>query len=491
MKKERTKKRGSLMFRTWLYFMALTVFMLAFLWGGEIIVFKTMYQRMKTNEVKSVTHYLADKYGSEDDAEFFDRVDNAVSTNQLMFAMFTLDGKSPSQASASDVKLIYYRDFVGHQETSDKTGSVEFVPDDDFFITIKKENEIYSYQTSQGFNREASLVVSTSRVHDGETIYFYISSVNEPMNITTMLLADQLITVTCICLIVSVILSFALSRNITKPLTQFARTAKLMGNGQKVEFVASGYEEFDELAKTLTTASEEIEKTEKLRRDFMANVSHDLRTPLTIVKAYTERIRDISYRDEQKRNEHCKVIIDEVDRLALLVNDILDLSKIQSGTRAPEKNGCNLGAVAMRVMERFEIYREQGYNFVIETDEDCVCECDERMLEQVFYNLIGNAVSYTGEDKKVAVRVKKQDGRARVEISDTGKGIAPSEKDKVWDRYYRASQSKRAVVGSGIGLSIVKSVLIAHDAEYGIESVVNNGSTFWFALPLASPRTAD
>lgn len=466
--------------------MVLTLFMLAFMWGGELLLFKTMYRRMKTNEIKSVTLSLVDRCGKDSKAEFLERVQESVTTNQITFAMFTLGNKVPNTASSDDFRLLYYCDFVGHQEEPVDGVSDIFELDQNFYSKFTKDGEVYSYRSFVGRQKEASLIVTTSRVINGETVYFYVASVDLPANITTMLLADQLITVTCICLIVSVILSYALSRNITRPLTQFARTAKLLGKGQKVEFVSSGYEEFDELAKTLTNASEEIEKTEKLRREFMANVSHDLRTPLTIVKAYTERIRDISYRDEAKRNEHCKVIIDEVDRLTALVNDILDLSKIQAGTKELNLVRCDLSAVAKRVMERFEIYRDQGYNFIIESDENLVAVCDERMLEQVFYNLIGNAVSYTGEDKTVTLKVKKDNDKVKVSVTDTGKGIAPSEKDKVWDRYYRASQSKRAVVGSGIGLSIVKSILIAHSAEYGIDSVVNNGSTFWFSLPLAS-----
>ena len=217
----------------------------------------------------------------------------------------------------------------------------------------------------------------------------------------------------------------------------------------------------------------------------MANVSHDLRTPLTIVKAYTERIRDISYRDEQKRNEHCKVIIDEVDRLTNLVNDILELSKLQSGTLELNKSKVDLSYIATTVLERFAILKEKGYNLILECDDNAFVECDSSMIEQVMYNLIGNAVSYTGEDKVVKISVKKEDGKVVVKVTDTGKGIAPSEKEKVWDRYYRASQTKRAVHGSGIGLSIVKSLLIAHSAEYGIDSVINNGSTFWFSLPIA------
>ena len=107
------------------------------------------------------------------------------------------------------------------------------------------------------------------------------------------------------------------------------------------------------------------------------------------------------------------------------------------------------------------------------------------MVEQIVYNLVGNAVSYTGDDKKVSVAVRRLAETVRVEISDTGKGIAPSERDKVWDRYYRSSQAKRAVVGSGIGLSICKNLLELNRARYGVDSVVNHGSTFWFEMNYA------
>ena len=128
----------------------------------------------------------------------------------------------------------------------------------------------------------------------------------------------------------------------------------------------------------------------------------------------------------------------------------------------------------------------EGYNFELDIDENCFVTADERMVEQIFYNLISNAVSYTGEDKKVAISLKSEGEEIVARISDTGKGIEPDEVDKVWDRYYRTSQSKRAVVGSGIGLSIVKSLLEVHGARYGIDSAVGKGTTFWFSLKRAS-----
>lgn len=479
------------MFRTWLYFMLLTLLMLAFLWGGEILLYRTMYRKMMQNEITSATNSICDNYRGKFDDAYTGRIMSEATDLRMMVVVFTLQGADPSSATQENVQILHVCDPMEWQNREPESENRQFVLDDKFTSVVEKSGKTYSYTVHSDHIGEDIFIVCTSKVVGSETVYFYSSSVVSGFDVSTVLLTNQLISVTSICLIFAVLLALALSRNITKPLTEFAKTAKLLGKGKVVKFKRSGYDEFDALAKTLTTASEEIEKTEKLRRDFLANVSHDLRTPLTIVKAYAERVRDISYRDEQKRNEHCKVIIDEVDRLTDLVNDILELSKLQSGTVQPEKTKVDLSYIAKTVMERFSILQEQGYSLSLVYDENAIVDCDAQMIEQVMYNLVGNAVSYTGEDKTVKVTVKKEENKVIVRVTDTGKGIAPSEKDKVWDRYYRASQTKRAVKGSGIGLSIVKSLLIAHDAEYGIDSVVNNGSTFWFSLPINEEKAEE
>ncbi len=153
----------------------------------------------------------------------------------------------------------------------------------------------------------------------------------------------------------------------------------------------------------------------------MANVSHDLRTPLTIIKSYAEMIRDLSGKDDQKRTLHTNVIVDEADRLSMLVNDILDLSKLESGVSG-----------------------------------------------------------------KVYITLENEAGKIRFSVRDTGNGIAQDELPKVWQRYWRASNThKRASVGTGIGLSIVKTVLAAHNAQYGVDSKIGEGSTFWFCIESA------
>ena len=210
-----------------------------------------------------------------------------------------------------------------------------------------------------------------------------------------------------------------------------------------------------------------------MQQELIANVSHDFKTPLTMIKAYASMIREISGDDKEKRDAHAKVIIDESDRLTALVVDLLDISKLRAGLEADERTVFNLSEEVYRVAERFDYLKETaGYAIETEVESDLYIRANRARTEQVLYNLIGNAVNYTGEDKKVKIRLFKKGDNSRFEVADTGVGIKKEELPTIWDRYYRSSEMhKRPVKGTGLGLSIVKSVLEAHGYPFGVESV--------------------
>ncbi|MDE6733045.1 MAG: HAMP domain-containing histidine kinase, partial [Oscillospiraceae bacterium] len=242
-------------------------------------------------------------------------------------------------------------------------------------------------------------------------------------------------------------------------------------------------------ADTLNYASSEISKVDTLRRDLIANISHDLRTPLTMVKAYAEMIRDLSGDNPEKRERHLKIIIDETDRLSSLVTDILDLSKVQAGVAEMNLETFDFSHRISKVISRFDILKESdGIVIDLQAEDGIVITADITRLEQVVYNLINNAVTYVGSDNTVIVRLfRKENGLTRFEVEDHGEGISAENLPYIWDRYYKVSHGdsthKRAKMGSGIGLSIVKSVLEQHGFAYGAESEEGKGSTFWFEAP--------
>ena len=254
-----------------------------------------------------------------------------------------------------------------------------------------------------------------------------------------------------------------------------------------MRFEGDSYREIAQLSETLNQAAVELAKAEGLQRELIANVSHDLRTPLTMITAYSEIMRDLP---GENSPENVQVIIDEAKRLTSLVNDLLDVSKLQAGVMELNLKEYDLTASIESVLARYSKFLEQnGYTVDFEYDRNILVVADEDKMYQVIYNLVNNAINYTGEDKKIIVRQRVAGSIARIEVIDTGEGIAPEELTNVWERYYKVDKNhKRAVMGTGLGLSIVKNVLKLHGLSYGVNSEVGKGTCFWFEISVKEER---
>lgn len=354
------------------------------------------------------------------------------------------------------------------------------------------ENKEVLYEDPTG-----EFVYGTQMSYEGRAVYLYvckplqlIEDVVSQMNIRTLLLA-------VFVLLLSFTISSAVSGALTKPITEMTEKAKLLARGDfSVDFHGKSYgSEMELLAETLNFARDEIAKADQMQKELIANVSHDFKTPLTMIKAYASMIQEISGDNPEKRNKHTQVIIDEADRLTSLVNDVLDLSKLRSGIDSLQPQVFDLSKYTIGVLEKFEYLSERdGYRFETEIEKELYTQADPIKIGEVLYNLIGNAVNYTGENKLVRVSLKKQaDGVIRFSVADTGKGIKAEEISTIWERYYRSSEAhKRPVKGTGLGLSIVKTILEKHNFRFGVESVVGKGSTFYVLFPVwQAPVPAD
>lgn len=320
--------------------------------------------------------------------------------------------------------------------------------------------------------------------------YFIIAdSVITPVTATVHAIKQQFIYISFIMIVLSLIMAILLSFHISKPIIKINNTAKKISEGDyNIEFDNSGYKEISEMSDTLNYTVNELTKSELLQRELIANVSHDLRTPLTMITAYAEMMKDLP---GENTEENIQVIIDEAKRLTSLVNDLLDISKLQAGVDSADMKEYNLTAGIKSVIERYAKFVEQnGYKIVFEYDEAEVwVKADEFKIYQVLYNLVNNAINYTGEDKKITVRQLVNGGIVRIEVKDTGEGIPKEQINNVWDRYYKIDKThKRALMGTGLGLSIVKNILKLHDARYGVTSTFGQGSTFWFELKITDKK---
>lgn len=315
----------------------------------------------------------------------------------------------------------------------------------------------------------------------------FIYSNLEHLSSFIILLKGQMWYFIVLIIIISIIVSFYLANKITRPIRKITENAKKLGEGKyDIIFPKNGIEEIDSLSKTLEEVQKELNKNDELKRDLMANVSHDLKTPLTMIKAYAEMIRDISYKDKDQMNEHLNIIMEESDRLTLLVNDILELSKTQSEVNMYNYEEYDLIKEIKKIIKRYKVMEElNNYKFILELPKKAIIKADKNKLNQVIYNLLNNAINYTGEDKIVKVKVTKEENSYLVEIIDTGKGIKKEDIPFIWDKYYKTEKKhKRNIVSTGLGLSIVKEILNKHNFEYGVTSKLKKGSTFYFRINL-------
>ena len=351
-------------------------------------------------------------------------------------------------------------------------------------VTVQKSDGDFVFLAKVG----SIVSASGSVLSESNDAYLYIDYSTEIASMAMGTMRVQLIMISVIVIFLALVLSALLSMKLTKPITQITKAAQRMATGDfSVNFKGEySYAEMDALAETLDYAKEEIDKSDELQKEVLANVTHDLKTPLTMIKSYACMIQEISGDNPEKRAKHTQVIIDESDRLTSLVNDILNLSKIRSGMDSLKITNFNLSEFVHTVCERFDYLREtQGYVIERDIEDELYTEADMEKIEQVVYNLIGNAVNYTGEDKKIRVGLKKEkEGVLRFTVTDTGKGIPADQIDTIWDRYYRSSEThKRPIKGTGLGLSIVKTILQKHNFLFGVESEVGKGSTFYVLFP--------
>jgi signal transduction histidine kinase len=329
-----------------------------------------------------------------------------------------------------------------------------------------------------------------TRVHeytlkDGRTISLTFYAMITPVDSTVTTLQLQLLIITVIMILAAVLLAVIISKRIAKPIEQINLSAKALARGDyDTEFRGTGYLEIEELSDTLNTAAEELSKVERLRRELIANVSHDLRTPLTFIYSYAEMMHDFP---DEVTPEQSQIIMDEAKRLNALVSDMLDISLLEAGAVKLNKEWYNLTESLRDTINRMnELFKKEGYRVEFEYAEDVLVLADEVKITQAVYNLLLNAINHSGVDKGVLVRQIKQAGCVRIEVTDRGPGIKSSDLPHIWERYFKVDHKhKRPMLGTGLGLSIVRKVIDLHGGGCGVESEEGKGSTFWFELELS------
>lgn len=322
-------------------------------------------------------------------------------------------------------------------------------------------------------------------IQGGIFVNVRLSEITETMND----MSGRIMLAACIAIFFSVVAISIVAHRLTSPLAEMNRLVKSYAKGDFSErFEIRRRDEIGQLATSVNAMAEDLEGIETMRRSFVANVSHELKSPLASMRGFLQAILEGAVPQESS-SEYMQIVYDETIRLNNLINDLLDLSKIESGQIPLVLMPFDVNELIVRTVLTFE-QRIEEQRIEVDFDfesEHCMVYADMDRITQVFRNLIDNAVKYAGRDSKIhlASRDSLSGEHVEFEISDNGNGIAPEDLPHLWERFYKADKVRTpgSAEGTGLGLSIVKQIIYQHNCEIHAESELGKGTKFVFDLP--------
>lgn len=469
-------------FNTWWYFILFSVSILLLLWLMQIVFLGSFYEWIKTGNIRRAATEITTLYDTvqgqalnarliilANDYDIFINITNRNGDSLYAAGPFGRDYRTPAES---------IRNSMGRQDVMLQGG---------FALAAQKileqQNGRWSHVFSDQQGRRMLLFGEQMRTEGDATTLLMLTAPLRPLTDTVRILKKQFLIITLSLLVLALPASAFVSLRLSRPLSRITEKARRFSAGDYDQVFEYGkYTEVNQLADALNHLGSALTQVERLRSELIGNVSHELRTPLTMIRVYAEMIRDLNGEDRKKREDNLEVIIEESDRLSSLVQDLLDLSLAQAGATPYYPETFDLTDMVCKILTRYTaLTAKEGYSFAFSQTEAAWVQGEPKRIEQVIYNLINNAVNHAGEEKNIHISLRDCQDAIRVSVTDTGRGIVPEYMDKIWDRYFREEHT-HLVMGTGLGLAIVKSILERHGACYGVQSVVGQGSTFWFEL---------
>lgn len=477
----------NLRWKIFLYLLAFIAIILALLWVFGVLLMSDIYSSIISNRLESVANTLEER---KDSSELDVTAAYISHENEMCIYIFKFNDRTATplvSVHSNSACLI-------HNISSEELEKIYTSALQSEDGTFTKRVPLYGFNPAdQAGNDNLSdaglpdsiIYARTVTFKNGDDGVIFLNCAITPVTATVKTLQTMLFWISLISVVIALIVATFLSRHIAAPISDVTREARSLSNcSYDKSRVKKGYREINELSETLSAAAIELTKADRMKKDLLANVSHDLRTPLTLIEGYAEMMRDIP---GENTPENMQIVIDESKRLSTLVSDLLTISKMQTDSGVLNYTRFDLTESLADTVDRVaKLNGPHGYDIRLETSGPVYVTADKTRILQVVYNLLGNAVTHTGEDKTVTVTETVSGNTVRVSVTDTGEGIAKTDLPLIWDRYYKVDKiHKRGMGGSGLGLSIVKEILILHDSRFGVSSTLGEGSTFWFELKIS------
>jgi len=445
-----------------------TILSVGILWVYQRVFLESSYMNSRVDILKATTEQLSELY-KEDADSFADSAGNVFMDRNIATEVSTIDGRilystgnTMGRGQAAGFRVLrgeYLDELLRDGEATTTT------------VHQRQSTELFTY---------------SKLLEDGETV-ITTSLPIEPINETVDILERQLLIISAILVVVSILIGTFFSRFFLRPIKKLNKSVNALAAGDMEARVdVEARDEIGELAVNFNKMADELCKVDRLRKDLVANVSHELRTPLGLIRGYAEMSKDIHRDDPESREENLDIIIEESERLGHMVDDILDLSRIQSGNIELWHEEVDMVDLAQASALKYSVAAQQkGVDIKVTTQEDMHnVWVDRRRLEQVFHNFISNALNHTENGGSITIDLFEKDDFLETHVKDTGRGIPPDQIEHIWDRYYKVNGSNRDSGGSGIGLSIAKSIFQAHKIDFGVNSTLGQGSDFFFRIPI-------
>lgn len=341
-----------------------------------------------------------------------------------------------------------------------------------------ENNEMDAMQILDSTSGESRYALLGRALGNGSYLFSVFSLIN--VDSASKILGKQLWAVTVAFFIFSIIIAIIISRKFSHPIKDVTEAARSMAAGKlEVNLPIRSKDEIGQLTMSLNNLGKQLMINENLQKELIANVSHELRSPLSVIRGYAETVRDVTWPHTEKRTEQLTLIADETERLSHIVTDILDYSKLQSGAESVNIERFSLLDTLKTVVMRHELEASHNGVTIKLTCPDITASFDKAKFEQVVDNLLCNALSHAERGSNInVIAFETEDAVARISIKNKGTIIPKNELSSIWDRYYRTQQINKSL-GTGLGLAIAKSIFDLLGVKYGVISQ-DDETTFWF-----------
>lgn len=464
--------KSKLLVRLWSANMLLVIIGIAFLWTVQILLFEPNYINVtKESLLETVQETAAAIEEMAVDPDDLPEEPLLFLSKTIVGTLFLVDEYGEILAAFNNGQQLNidglsneYNWLLSHAPTVLDGESLSAVED------FEKSSAILIGVPTTLFQRPAALLLSNTI-----TQIEALQSLNR----------QQLFLFTIILTIFASTISFFLAQHFIRPIKTIKEAIIRLTNGELYSVPKlKRSDELGTLSESVADLSTELQRVDVLRKEVIANVSHELRSPLALITGYGEMVRDVSGNDERLRKEHMDLIISEAHRMSAMVDDIMDFSIMQAGYTQLKNEIWNTYEVVSSVVAYARGIANQ-YDITVDFEADRTngnALFDRIKMEQVLRNLINNGINHTPKNERLLIKLTNTSAGTKVAVINPGKDIPPEQLELIWERYQRVQHQAGHKEGTGIGLAIVKTILTSHAFEYGAES--KNGVTcFWFVVP--------